>query len=57
MTDLKPCPVCGNPADVYLSIRDGMGLWMVGCEGCWIFVTDSRKDRAINMWNEINSRE
>ena len=54
MTELKPCPVCEGIAEVYIGEKD---LWKVGCANCRIFATDKKKDEAIRLWNEVNSKE
>ena len=54
MAELKPCPVCGGIAEVYIGEKD---LWKVGCADCRIFATDEKKDKAIRLWNEVNSKE
>ena len=51
--ELKPCPFCGRPAEIYEDPRITFGgTWWIRCQYCWYhFGGDAEKQHVINKFN------
>ncbi len=49
MTELKPCPFCGNDAVLYEEYEGG---WVIECKVCFVKIwRKNSKKAAIKAWN------
>lgn len=60
--DLKPCPFCGNKAEIY--VDDDFGFALVSCDKCDVSLCNEDSDipivnamRAIKKWNRRATNE
>jgi Lar family restriction alleviation protein len=53
MSELKPCPFCGN-AELYM---DSMGTWSVNCKCSAVGPNEDTKERAVEAWNRRRAAE
>ena len=57
MTELKPCPFCGNnlnaqcPLDTIYPDNRELTLWQVTCNDCGVMMLGESKEDAIASWN------
>lgn len=63
MIDLKPCPFCGNKAELAHGKFDGKGISYVRCTKCWaagefffISYDHASDDLAVAAWNKRTER-
>ena len=48
-TDLKPCPFCGNKAEI--DFFESECTWYIGCTNCTCEIQDLSEEKAISAWN------
>lgn len=51
-TKLKPCPFCGDSAELFYDISDG--VWRIECSGCWTIMYDGMdegEEALVDAWN------
>lgn len=53
-SEIRPCPICGRVADLYVDMKE---RWNVGCNVCRNFATDEDWQKAVDLWNNVVSKE
>ena len=48
-TNIKPCPFCGNKAEI--DFFESECTWYIGCTNCTCEIQDLSEEKAISAWN------
>ena len=48
-TNLKPCPFCGNKAEI--DFLESECTWYIGCTNCTCEIQDLSEEKSISAWN------